>query len=99
MLPDLAAGLPTTENGGVSTDGAVHTFHLKRGIRFAPPVGREVTSADFTYGFGRMAADAPSVPLYQPKVSSMHTADVGNFFLHPVWVFDYPACYFTTARQ
>jgi len=44
-------------------------------------------------------ADAPSVPLYQPKVNSMHTADVGNFFLHPVWIFDYPAYYFTTPQQ
>jgi oligopeptide transport system substrate-binding protein len=43
-------------------------------------------------------AQAPSVPLYQPKVNSMHTADVGNFFLHPVWIFDYPAYYFTTAQ-
>jgi peptide/nickel transport system substrate-binding protein len=44
-------------------------------------------------------ADAPSVPLYQPKVNSMHTEDVGNFFLHPVWIFDYPAYYFTTPQQ
>jgi len=44
-------------------------------------------------------ADAPSVPLYQPKVNSMHTADVGNFFLHPVWIFDYPAYYFTTQQH
>jgi ABC-type transport system substrate-binding protein len=44
-------------------------------------------------------ADAPSVPLYQPKVNSMHTADVGNFFLHPVWIFDYPAYYFTAPQQ
>jgi ABC-type transport system substrate-binding protein len=43
-------------------------------------------------------ADAPSVPLYQPKVNSMHTEDVGNFFLHPVWIFDYPAYYFTTPQ-
>jgi peptide/nickel transport system substrate-binding protein len=44
-------------------------------------------------------ADAPSVPLYQPKVNSMHTPDVGNFFLHPVWIFDYPAYYFTSAQE
>ena len=44
-------------------------------------------------------ADAPSVPLYQPKVNSMHTEDVGNFFLHPVWIFDFPAYYFTTPQQ
>jgi len=43
-------------------------------------------------------AQAPSVPLYQPKVNSMHTADLGNFFLHPVWIHDYPAYYFTTAQ-
>ena len=44
-------------------------------------------------------AQAPSVPLYQPKVNSMHTEDVGNFFLHPVWIFDYPAYYFTTPQK
>ena len=43
--------------------------------------------------------DAPTAPLYQPKVNSMHTEDVGNFFLHPVWIFDYPAYYFTTPQQ
>src|SRR5205085_3994079 len=37
--PDLASEYPT-----VSKDGKTVTVHLKKGIRFAPPVNREVTS-------------------------------------------------------
>jgi oligopeptide transport system substrate-binding protein len=44
-------------------------------------------------------AQAPGVPLYQPKVNSMHTADVGGFYLHPVWIFSYPDYYFTTEQK
>ena len=39
--PDLAATDPQ-----ISADGCVVTVTLKRGVRFSPPVSREVTSAD-----------------------------------------------------
>src|SRR5437867_12561534 len=42
--PDLAKSYPT-----VSKDGKTVTIELKKGIRFAPPVNREVTSADLKY--------------------------------------------------
>jgi ABC-type transport system substrate-binding protein len=77
MLPDLATDLPTTENGGISADGTVYTFHLKKGIKFAPPVDREVTSADFKYSFERMMADpkAPATGFYTGVVGAQAFMD------------------------
>lgn len=47
-VPDLAAGLPR-----ISGDGKTITVKIKRGIRFSPPVNREVTSADVKYAIER----------------------------------------------
>src|SRR6478735_3690005 len=47
-IPDLADALPR-----VSPDGKVVTFTLRRGVRFSPPVNREVTSADVKYAIER----------------------------------------------
>ena len=46
--PDLAAALPE-----ISDDGCRVTVTLKRGVRFSPPVRREVTSADVKYAIER----------------------------------------------
>lgn len=49
IRPDLAAGLPE-----VSSDGRTWTFHLRRGIRYAPPLQDvEVTSRDFVRALER----------------------------------------------
>jgi peptide/nickel transport system substrate-binding protein len=54
--PDIAAGEPQ-----ISADNRTITVKLKSGIRFAPPVGREVTSKDIKYGFERaFSAHVPS---------------------------------------
>ncbi len=47
-VPDLAAGQPK-----ISADGKTITVKIKRGIRFGPPVSREVTSADVKYAIER----------------------------------------------
>lgn len=49
LVPDLAVDLPQ-----VSADGLTWTFRLKDGIRFGPPVGREITSEDVRYAFERI---------------------------------------------
>jgi peptide/nickel transport system substrate-binding protein len=49
LMPDLAAGLPQ-----VSPDGLTYTVRLKPGVRFGPPVSREITSADVAYAFERI---------------------------------------------
>jgi peptide/nickel transport system substrate-binding protein len=47
-VPDLAEALPD-----VSPDGLTVTVHLRRGVRFSPPVNREVTSRDVKYAIER----------------------------------------------
>jgi peptide/nickel transport system substrate-binding protein len=49
LYPDLATSMPTVTDGGLT-----YTFHLKSGIRFAPPVNREITSADILFAFQRI---------------------------------------------
>jgi peptide/nickel transport system substrate-binding protein len=46
--PDLAEAEPT-----VSDDGKTVTVKIKKGIKFSPPVNREVTSADVKYAMER----------------------------------------------
>jgi peptide/nickel transport system substrate-binding protein len=48
LIPDLAASMPT-----VSKDGLTVTVQLRHGVRFSPPVNREVTSADVKYAIER----------------------------------------------
>jgi peptide/nickel transport system substrate-binding protein len=48
LVPDLAAAPPE-----VSADGRAVTVHLRPGIRFSPPVNRDVTSHDVKYAIER----------------------------------------------
>jgi peptide/nickel transport system substrate-binding protein len=61
-IADLAAALPD-----ISPDGRSMTVRLRPGVRFSPPVDREVTSADVKYaierGFFRSVAN-PYVSIY-----------------------------------
>lgn len=72
LLPDLATEVPTEANGGITDDGTTYTFHLRQGVKFAPPVDREVTSRDFKYSFERMMADpkAPATGFYRGIVGA-----------------------------
>lgn len=49
LVPDLATSVPEP-----SADGLTYTFHLKPGIKFGPPVNREITSSDVAYAFERL---------------------------------------------
>ncbi len=61
LAPELATEVPSAANGGVSADGKVYTFKLRHGVKFAPPVDREVTAQDCKYSFERMM-NAPLAP-------------------------------------
>ncbi len=61
---DLADGDPQ-----ISADGKTVTVKIKKGIKFSPPVNREVTSADVKYAMERaFSANVPNgyVTLYWP---------------------------------
>ena len=47
-IPDLAAAMPTVSNGGKTV-----TVRIRDGVRFSPPVNRDVTSADVKYAIER----------------------------------------------
>ncbi len=47
-VPDLAAAMPS-----IGADGRTITIRLRSGVRFSPPVNREVTSRDVAYAFER----------------------------------------------
>ncbi len=60
-VPDLASAPPT-----VSTDGLTWTFHLRTGIRYAPPMDDvTITSADFVRALTR------SADVYDPEQASL----------------------------
>jgi peptide/nickel transport system substrate-binding protein len=50
LVPDIATSVPAPTKGGT-----VYTFHLKRGVKFSPPVNRAVTSHDILYAMERLA--------------------------------------------
>ena len=72
LIPCLATEVPSTENGGISADGIVYTFKLREGVKFQPPVSREVTAADFKYSFERMMSEprAPATSFYMGVVGA-----------------------------
>ena len=72
LVPCLATEVPSTASGGISVDGKVYTFKLREGVRFQPPVSREVTASDFKYSFERMMKEprAPATSFYMGVVGS-----------------------------
>jgi len=75
-LPDLADGEPE-----ISEDGLTYTFKLKDGIKFSPPVDREITSRDIAYAFERIAnPDIGSFgyPLYYEPIEGFKEVEEGK---------------------
>ena len=55
-VPDLATGPPE-----ISPDNKTVTVHIKKGVKYAPPVNREVKTADIKYAIERaFSAQVPS---------------------------------------
>ena len=51
LIPDLAAEMPTQQNGGISSDGLTYTFKLKPNQSWSD--GQPVTSKNFAYSLQR----------------------------------------------
>ncbi len=54
VIPDLATVVPTSTNGGISSDGITYTVHLKHNVKFSN--GDALTSKDVLYSWNRSAA-------------------------------------------
>ncbi len=50
LVPDLATTVPAPTDNGTT-----YTFHLKPGVKFGPPVNRQITSKDVLYSIERIA--------------------------------------------
>jgi peptide/nickel transport system substrate-binding protein len=53
IIPDLAA-----EEPAISEDGLTWTFTLREGVKFAPPLNRDVKPSDVEYAFMRIGTEA-----------------------------------------
>lgn len=49
FVPNLAARLPTVENGGISKDGLQYTFSLRRGVTWHDGTPFSAADVEFTY--------------------------------------------------
>lgn len=56
-IPDLARAAPAITGGGRTV-----TIHLRAGVRYSPPVDREVRSADVKYAIERLFSTAVASP-------------------------------------
>ena len=58
--------MPSVANGGITNGGLTYTFHLRHGIKFSPPVNREVTATDILTAMKRLANpnDGAQYPFY-----------------------------------
>jgi ABC-type transport system substrate-binding protein len=77
LAPELATEVPSAANGGISADAKTYTFHIRKGVKFAPPVDREVTARDFKYSFERMMVEplAPATFFYTGVVGAQDFID------------------------
>jgi len=77
LAPELATEVPSAANGGISADAKTYTFHIRKGVKFAPPVSREVTAKDFKYSFERMMVEplAPATFFYTGIVGAQAFID------------------------
>ncbi len=50
IVPDIASAMPT-----ITDHGLTYTFHVRTGVRFSPPVNRDVRPSDFKYTMFHLA--------------------------------------------
>jgi len=82
FIPELAADIPTTANGGVSADGLTITWHLKPCLYWSD--GQPLTSKDlvFTWKSEMDPANNPVSRTGWDKIASIDTPDDSTAVVH-----------------
>ena len=75
LIGDLATSVPTPTDGGLT-----YTYHLRHGVKFGPPVNREVTSQDVAYAMNRLANpnDGGEYPFYYTVIKGWDAVASGK---------------------
>jgi peptide/nickel transport system substrate-binding protein len=75
LVPDIATSVPKPTDGGTT-----YTFHIKHGVKFGPPVSRQVTSADVLYAIERIAhpKDGAEYPFYYSVIKGFDSYGAGK---------------------
>ncbi len=75
-VPDLATGIPTVANGGISADGLTYKFTIKNGAMWNTSPARQVTAADMVRGVERTCNPAQpfgGMPDFEPLIAGLQT--------------------------
>ena len=82
-VPEIAAEIPSTENGGMSEDGLTLTVKLRDDVNWSD--GEPVTANDFVFTYDMTMADANTVSSrypYEDYVESMEAPDDQTLVVH-----------------
>ncbi|MDE2572279.1 MAG: peptide ABC transporter substrate-binding protein, partial [bacterium] len=81
-VPDLAATVPTLENGGISKDGLTITYHLRKHVKWQD--GAPFTSRDVKFTWQALMSDRNNVVSRRgyDEVASIDTPDAGTVVVH-----------------
>jgi peptide/nickel transport system substrate-binding protein len=74
IVADIATAVPKPTNGGKT-----YTFHIRQGVKFGPPLNRQVTSKDFVTAFMRLAnpKDGPQYAFYYSVIKGFDAVAKG----------------------
>jgi len=73
-VPDLATEVPTLENGGITDDGKVWTFHIRPGVKWSD--GEPLTARDVAYTYNRILRQELGMYIgYFPNVTKVEAPD------------------------
>jgi peptide/nickel transport system substrate-binding protein len=82
FIPDLAAQVPTYQNGGISKDGKTITFHLRRNARWSDGVPITVKDWLFTYHAVQNPANNTKTRYGWDEIASVQTPDDYTLVVH-----------------
>ncbi|HXN08582.1 MAG TPA: peptide ABC transporter substrate-binding protein [Candidatus Acidoferrales bacterium] len=98
LIPEIAAVVPTTANGGISRDGLTITYHLRPGIKWQD--GAALTSRDVAFTYRAMMNPKNNVPSRTgyDHIVSVKTPDALTVIVHLARSFSPILAYFETAQ-